>query len=92
MLESLILSEFEEKDYAIIDQQVIDLDISPGDLDSILERILKTKSQSLKDKIALVLREGRQDLLEKAFKRAKKRFKTKMALRFMLFEQQEMGE
>lgn len=92
MVESLIISEFEENDYLIIDQQVIDVDISPDELKKVLERVLKSKSQSLKDKIALVLREGRQDLLNTVFKRAKKRHKTRMALRFIMFEQDEMGE
>lgn len=92
MVESLIISEFEENDYLIIDQRVIDVDISLDELKEVLERVLQSKSQSLKDKIALLLREGREDLLHTAFKRAKKRHKTRMALRFMLFEQNDMGE
>ena len=92
MLESLILKEFTEKDFNIFDQQILDLDLTDSDLRTTLDRILTSKSKSLQEKVALILREERRDLLNTAFKRAKKKFKTKMALRFMLFETFEVGE
>ncbi len=92
MLEDLILSEFKEKDYTIFDQQILDLNISASEFKQTLERILESKSKSLNDKIKLLINQDRQDLIETAFKRAQKRYKTKMTLRFMSFETDEMGE
>ncbi len=92
MMEELILAEFKENDYNLFAQQILDLNLSPEELKNALNRILESKSKSLKDKIHLLLREEKQNLIELAFKRAQKRYKTKMTLRFMSFEQNEMGE
>ena len=79
MLESLIIDEFKEKDYTIFEQQILEMDISPSELQSTLERILETKSKSLREKITLLLQEGKRSLLETAFNRARKRYKRNMA-------------
>ena len=92
MMEELILAEFKENDYNLFAQQILDLNLSPEELKNALNRILESKSKSLKDKIHLLLRQEKQNLIELAFKRAQKRYKTKMTLRFMAFEQNEMGE
>jgi hypothetical protein len=92
MLESLIISEFQEKDYIIFEQQILGVSQSPTEFKQSLDRILESKSQSLKDKVALLLREEKEALLETAFKRALKRHKRNIALRFMLSETREMGE
>ena len=92
MLESLILTEYEEKDYGIFDQQILDRGLSPKEFEETLARIVQTKTASLQKKIKSLLDEGRQDLIELAFKRAQKRHKTHMTLRFMMSEHEDMGE
>jgi hypothetical protein len=92
MLEDLILSEFGEKDYTIYEQQILNIGLPLEEFKQNLERILESKSQSFKDKITFLFKESKLDLLDIAFQRAFKRYKTKMTLRFMLFEQNEMGE
>ncbi|MHA1652045.1 MAG: hypothetical protein ACTSYB_17825 [Candidatus Helarchaeota archaeon] len=92
MLEELILSEFNEKDYTIFEQQILDLDLPSSEVEHTLKRILKSKSKSLQDKFFLLLQEKKLKILENAFKRARKRYKTMMTLRFMRFEQNEFGE
>jgi hypothetical protein len=92
MIESLILAEFKEKDYIIFEQQILELDISPPELELQLERVLEAKSDSLKEKVKMLLKQNRLDLLERAFKRAQKRYKTKMTLRYMYSEFTEVGE
>ena len=91
-MESLIFSEFKEKDYIIFDQQILGLELSQSDLEQVLSRILQSKSQSFQDKVGLLLREGKQNLLELAFKRARKRNKLKESLRYGYFEQMGSGE
>ena len=92
MLESLVLSEFQEKDYTILEQQILGVSQTPTEFEQSLDRILESKNQSLKDKVALLLQEGKADLLETAFKRALKSHKRNVALRYMLSETREMGE
>ncbi len=92
MLESLILSEFKEKDYTIFDQQILGVELREKEFEETLARIMKSKSQSFQKKVARIIQDKRRDLLELAFKRAQKRHKTQMALRFMMFEQEEVGE
>lgn len=92
MLEKAILEEFEEKDYAIFEQQLLDLNLDPSEFQQLLNRILLSKSKSFQDKISVVLKDEKQNLLEDAFRRAKKRYKAKMTLRFIAFEQDEVGE
>ncbi|NVM52907.1 MAG: hypothetical protein HWN66_04330 [Candidatus Helarchaeota archaeon] len=92
MIESLILSEFEPKDYGLFDQQILGLELSPEEIKETLSRILQTKTQSFQNKVTRLLQEGKQHLLELAFKRAKKRYKIKIALRYSLSEQRDMGE
>jgi len=92
MLEEAILDEFEEKDYAIFEQQLLDLNLEPPEFRKFLNRIILSKSKSFQDKISVILKDQQQNLLEEAFRRAKKRYKAKMTLRFMSFEQDEVGE
>jgi len=92
MLEEAILEEFEEKDYNIFEQQILDLKLSPSEFKKYLDRIILSKSKAFQEKIAFALKSGKQNLVEDAFRRAKKRYKTKMALRFVAFEQDEVGE
>ena len=92
MLEEAILEEFEEKDYNIFDQQILDLKLSPSEFQKLLDRIILSKSKSFQEKVAFTLKSGKQNLVEDAFRRAKKRYKTRMTLRFMTFEQNEVGE
>ena len=92
MLENLILEEFKEKDYTIYSQQISGLDLSTSAFQDTLKRIIETKSKSFNNKIELILRQNRLDILEEAFKRAQKKYKTRMTLRFMMSEQSEMGE
>ena len=92
MIESLMLTEFKEKDYIIFEQQILDLDISLPELENQLERVLEAKSDSLKEKVKMLLKQNRLDLLERAFKRAQKRYKVKMTMRYMYSEFTEVGE
>ncbi len=92
MIESLMLTEFKEKDYIIFEQQILDLDISLPELENQLERVLEAKSDSLKEKVKMLLKQNRLDLLERAFKRAQKRYKIKMTMRYMYSEFTEVGE
>ncbi|HUY01160.1 MAG TPA: hypothetical protein VMV49_16490 [Candidatus Deferrimicrobium sp.] len=92
MLESFIFSEFTEKDYNIYEQQILGIGLSPEDLKQTLDRILESKTQAFKDKIGFLFKINKPNLLDLAFSRAIKRYKTKMTLRFMQFEQNEMGE
>jgi hypothetical protein len=92
MLEEAILEEFEEKDYAIFEQQLLDLNLDLSEFQKFLNRIILSKSKSFQDKVSIILKDEKQNLLEEAFRRAKKRYKTKMALRFVAFEQDEVGE
>ncbi|MHA1425234.1 MAG: hypothetical protein ACTSQI_04525 [Candidatus Helarchaeota archaeon] len=91
-MESLIFSEFNEKDYIIFEQQILELDLSHPELESQLYRILETKSSSLREKVMMMLKQHRWDLLERAFKRALKRYKTKMTLRYVMSEMFFAGE
>ena len=92
MIESLMLEEFKEKDYIIFEQQILERDISPPELEIQLERVLEAKSDSLKEKLKMFLKQNRLDLLERAFKRAQKRYKTKMTMLYMHSEFYEVGE
>ena len=92
MLESLILSEFKEKDYTIFDQQILGVELTEPEFEETVARILKSKSQSFEKKISRIIQDKRRDLLELAFKRAQKCHKAQMTLRFMMFEQNEVGE
>jgi hypothetical protein len=92
MLEEAILEEFEEKDYNIFEQQILDLKLSPSEFKKYLDRIILSKSKSLQEKVTFALKNGKQNLVEDAFRRAKKRYKARMTLRFMTFEQNEVGE
>ena len=92
MLEEAILEEFEEKDYAIFEQQILDLSLDSSEFQRFLNRIMLSKSKSFQDKISFVLKDEKQNLLEEAFRRAKKRYKAKMTLRFVASEQDEVGE
>jgi F0F1-type ATP synthase delta subunit len=92
MLESMILDEFTKKDYIIYDQQIADVELTSSALKKTLARIMQTKSKSFNKKIQLILQDNRVDLLDQAFKRAKKKYKAHMTLRFMMFEQSEIGE
>ena len=92
MIESLMVEEFKEKDYIIFEQQILERDISPPELELQLERVLETKSNSLKEKVKMLLKQNRLDLLERAFKRAQKRYKTKMTMLYMHSEFYEVGE
>jgi hypothetical protein len=92
MLEEAMLEEFEEKDYNIFEQQILALNLSPSEFKEYLDRIILSKSKAFQDKIAFTLKSGKQNLIEDAFRRAKKRYKARMTLRFMTFEQNEVGE
>jgi len=92
MLESLILSEFKEKDYTIFDQQILGVELTETEFEETVARILKSKSQSFGKKIRRIVQDKRRDLLELAFKRAQKRYKSQKTLRFLMFEQNEVGE
>lgn len=87
-----MLSEFSEKDYLIFHQQILGLDLSQSELEEALARVLETKSRSLQRKIQILLEEGKRKLVDLAFERARMRYKTQLALRFLMFEQDEMGE
>lgn len=92
MIEEAILEEFEEKDYNIFEQQILDLKLSSSDFKKFLDRIISSKSKALQEKFIFALKSGKQNLIEDAFRRAKKRYKARMTLRFMTFEQNEVGE
>ena len=92
MVESLILAEFEEKDFSIYEQQILDCELERAEFERILNRVLKSKSKSLKDKVQLILQIGGQKMLDQVLRRAIKRYKTKLSLRYMYSEQHDMGD
>ncbi|MHA1263656.1 MAG: hypothetical protein ACTSRS_00320 [Candidatus Helarchaeota archaeon] len=92
MIANYMLEEFKDKDYTIFDQQIAGLHLSTSAFQVIITRLMQTKSPTFQHKIKFLLQEGRQELVERAFEIAKKRYKTKMTLRFIMFEQNEMGE